>query len=108
MSVYYLRVAKLTFHKFAGIFFTDGYFWHVQRRFSLRYMRDFGFGRREEGLEEVMANETKEMIDMVINGPKNDTEKVNTFIFPVETYYILLTQFNLRGLYDPSTSIYHL
>ena len=69
---------------FTGIFFTDGYFWHVQRRFSLRYMRDFGFGRREESLEEVMANDTKEMIDMVVNGTKNEAEKVNIFILCVK------------------------
>ncbi|XP_047528620.1 probable cytochrome P450 304a1 [Vanessa atalanta] len=64
-----------SFWKRLGIFFTDGYFWHVQRRFTLRYMRDFGFGRRDETLETVIANETKEMVDLALNGPKYPEEK---------------------------------
>ncbi|CAH2211472.1 jg22619 [Pararge aegeria aegeria] len=64
----------LTKTTMSGIFFTDGYFWHVQRRFTLRYMRDYGFGRREESLEAVVASETKEMIDMARNGPKYPAE----------------------------------
>ncbi|XP_063619467.1 probable cytochrome P450 304a1 [Cydia splendana] len=63
------------FWKQLGIFFTDGYFWHTQRRFSLRYMRDFGFGRRCVELEDAITHEIKEMIDMRINGPRNDDEK---------------------------------
>ncbi|XP_068631064.1 probable cytochrome P450 304a1 [Battus philenor] len=64
-----------SFWKKLGIFFTDGYFWHVQRRFTLRYMRDYGFGRREESLESAVAHEIKEMIDMSVNGPKYPAEK---------------------------------
>lgn len=62
-----------------GIFFTDGYFWHVQRRFSLRYLRDYGFGRRSDTLEAVIESEIKEMIDMRINGNKFPAEKVTAF-----------------------------
>ncbi|XP_049870411.1 probable cytochrome P450 304a1 [Pectinophora gossypiella] len=64
-----------SFWKKLGVFFTDGYFWHVQRRFSLRYMRDFGFGRRDGTLESVVAGEIKEMLDMTVNGPKYPAEK---------------------------------
>ncbi|KAI5632195.1 cytochrome p450 domain-containing protein [Phthorimaea operculella] len=64
-----------SYWKKLGIFFTDGYFWHTQRRFSLRYMRDYGFGRRSDTLEETVQNEIKEMIDMTINGPKYPAEK---------------------------------
>nr|QEP99753.1 cytochrome P450 monooxygenase CYP304F17 [Glyphodes pyloalis] len=64
-----------SYWKKLGIFFTDGYFWHVQRRFSLRYLRDFGFGRRDHTLEAVMESELKEVIDMTINGPKFPAEK---------------------------------
>ncbi|CAH0407358.1 unnamed protein product [Chilo suppressalis] len=64
-----------SYWKKLGIFFTDGYFWHVQRRFSLRYFRDYGFGRRDEALETVVEGEIKEMIDMSINGPKYPAEK---------------------------------
>lgn len=60
----------------SGIFFTDGYFWHVQRRFSLRFLRDYGFGRRSEILEAVVASEIKEMIDMRTYGNKFPAEKV--------------------------------
>ncbi|KPJ02852.1 putative cytochrome P450 304a1 [Papilio xuthus] len=64
-----------SFWKKLGIFFTDGYFWHVQRRFTLRHMRDYGFGKREDTLESTVAQEIKEMIDMSINGPKYPAEK---------------------------------
>ncbi|KPJ18968.1 putative cytochrome P450 304a1 [Papilio machaon] len=63
-----------SYWKKLGIFFTDGYFWHVQRRFTLRYMRDYGFGRRDESLESTVAHEVKEMIDMATNGPKYPAE----------------------------------
>uniref|UniRef100_A0AAU7NIQ6 Cytochrome p450 n=2 Tax=Pyraloidea TaxID=37573 RepID=A0AAU7NIQ6_MARVT len=63
------------FWKRRGIFFTDGYFWHVQRRFSLRYMRDYGFGRRSATLEQVVESEIKELIDIRLNGPKSDAER---------------------------------
>ncbi|CAH2071570.1 unnamed protein product, partial [Iphiclides podalirius] len=63
-----------SFWKKLGIFFTDGYFWQVQRRFTLRYMRDYGFGRRDEILETTIAHETKEMLNIVINGPKYHAE----------------------------------
>nr|ARA91628.1 cytochrome P450 monooxygenase [Pieris rapae] len=58
-----------------GLFFTDGFFWHTQRRFSLRYMRDAGFGRRCEHLEDAMTQDFKELLDMVKNGPKNEEER---------------------------------
>ncbi|KAJ0178907.1 hypothetical protein K1T71_005682 [Dendrolimus kikuchii] len=64
-----------SYWKKLGIFFTDGYFWHVQRRFSLRYLRDYGFGRRSDILESAVENEIKEMIDMRIIGPKYPAER---------------------------------
>ncbi|KAF9407055.1 hypothetical protein HW555_012796 [Spodoptera exigua] len=63
-----------SFWKKLGIFFTDGYFWHQQRRFSLRYLRDYGFGRRSDELESTVATEIKEMIDLRISGPKYPAE----------------------------------
>ncbi|KAG7307930.1 hypothetical protein JYU34_006546 [Plutella xylostella] len=58
-----------------GIFFVDGFFWHVQRRFSLRYMRDFGFGRRCPRLEAVLEQQARDMVDMRISGPKYPAEE---------------------------------
>ncbi|CAB3239007.1 unnamed protein product [Arctia plantaginis] len=64
-----------SFWKKLGIFFTDGYFWHIQRRFTLRYLRDYGFGRRDDTLESVVADEIKVMLEMGYDGPKYPSEK---------------------------------
>lgn len=60
---------------FQGIFFRDGPIWKEQRRFVLRYLRDFGFGRRFEELELVIQEELTDMIDLIRNGPKYEHEK---------------------------------
>ena len=57
-----------------GIFFTDGPIWKEQRRFVLRYLRDFGFGRRFEELESVISEEILDMIDIMKNGAKHPHE----------------------------------
>uniref|UniRef100_A0A336KN19 CSON013586 protein n=1 Tax=Culicoides sonorensis TaxID=179676 RepID=A0A336KN19_CULSO len=62
-------------HEKRGIFFTDGPQWKEQRRFTLRHLRDYGFGRRMESLEIEIRDEIKEFIDIVRNGPKYDHEK---------------------------------
>lgn len=59
----------------AGIFFQDGLLWKEQRRFILRYLRDFGFGRRFEELECVIREEITDMLDLIHHGPKYDHEK---------------------------------
>ncbi|KAH8383766.1 hypothetical protein KR009_010405 [Drosophila setifemur] len=53
-----------------GIFFQDGPLWKEQRRFILRYLRDFGFGRRFQQLELVIQEQLTDMLDMIRNGPK--------------------------------------
>ncbi|XP_049832281.1 methyl farnesoate epoxidase-like [Schistocerca gregaria] len=62
-----------TFNKRLGVFFTDGPFWVQQRRFTLRHLRDFGFGKISmEGriLEEVedlvgsLANKTVQVTEL--------------------------------------------
>lgn len=62
--------------KARGIFFTEGPLWHEQRRFMLRYLRDFGFGRRFDELELEIRDEFKMFIDAIKNGPVHDHEKV--------------------------------
>lgn len=59
-----------------GIFFTEGPLWHEQRRFALRNLRDYGFGRRQDELELELHDETLNLIDLIKNGPKYDFEKV--------------------------------
>ncbi|CAD7091023.1 unnamed protein product [Hermetia illucens] len=53
-----------------GIFFNDGPIWKVQRRFILRYLRDFGFGRRFDELEIFVNEELMELVDIMKNGPE--------------------------------------
>lgn len=59
-----------------GVFFSIGNYWLEQRRFSLRYMRDFGFGRRMPKLENVMENEMQLMLDSIKNGPETKEDEV--------------------------------
>ncbi|XP_012251817.2 probable cytochrome P450 304a1 [Athalia rosae] len=58
-----------------GVFFTDGTAWRDKRRFTLRYMRDYGFGRRMEKAENDFAEELSTLIDTLKNGPINDEER---------------------------------
>lgn len=62
-----------------GIFFTDTELWHEQRRFALRYLRDFGFGRRFDTLEKEVEIQIAQCIDIVKNGPKHRFERVSAF-----------------------------
>ncbi|KAH8374703.1 hypothetical protein KR200_004194 [Drosophila serrata] len=57
-----------------GIFFQEGPLWKEQRRFILRYLRDFGFGRRFEQLELVIQEQLTDMLDLIRNGPKHQHE----------------------------------
>lgn len=59
---------------FSGIFFVDGPVWKEQRRFILRYLRDFGFGRRFQELELVIQEEITDMMNLIRNGPKYEHE----------------------------------
>lgn len=43
-----------------GILFQEGSEWHEQRRFALRNLRDFGFGKTS--MEEMIMDEVKELI----------------------------------------------
>lgn len=56
--------------KVRGLFNTEGENWHEQRKFFLRYLRDYGFGRRFDELELEMRDELNEFIDILKNGPK--------------------------------------
>lgn len=58
-----------------GIFFTEGPMWKEQRRFTLRHLRDYGFGRRFEQLEHECREEIQSFIEIVRDGPKYEHEK---------------------------------
>lgn len=59
-----------------GIFFTEGPYWKEQRRFALRHLRDYGFGRRFADLEIEFNDEILNLIDLIKNGPKYPHENV--------------------------------
>jgi methyl farnesoate epoxidase/farnesoate epoxidase len=57
----------------SGVFFSDGTFWVEQRRFTLRHLRDFGFGKSN------METSIFEEIEEVINELRHRKEfQVNT------------------------------
>ncbi|XP_055903736.1 probable cytochrome P450 304a1 [Eupeodes corollae] len=58
-----------------GIFFQDGPIWKEQRRFILRHLRDYGFGRRFQELELIINEELHDLVDLIKNGPKFEHEK---------------------------------
>lgn len=65
-------------YKITGVFFIEGRKWQEQRRFALRHMRDFGFGRRQEKLETEIMDEASLFLDILKNRPIYDGEKVRS------------------------------
>lgn len=55
---------------------TEGELWQEQRRYTLRNLRDFGFGCRHSELESELNDELLNLIDLIKYGPKFDFEKV--------------------------------
>lgn len=66
----------LTLDRNSGLFFNDDTEWLTQRRFALRNMRDFGFGRRHDKMESVVGHEVSVLVDILKTGASNDMEKV--------------------------------
>lgn len=73
-DIYLARLRDPDFQR-KGIFFTEGEQWKDQRRFTLRHLRDFGFGRRFPELEIDIREEISGLIEMIKTGPKYDCEK---------------------------------
>lgn len=70
-------ILKIPFHVIRlGIFFTEGQHWFEQRRFVLRYLRDYGFGRRYDSLEREIQTELTQYLEVLKYGPKFEFEKV--------------------------------
>jgi hypothetical protein len=59
-----------------GIFFIDGPFWKGQRRFSLRHMRDYGFGRRSEVVENFLTDEIKQILNFLAKEPDKEDRDI--------------------------------
>ncbi|XP_067616610.1 probable cytochrome P450 304a1 [Eurosta solidaginis] len=58
-----------------GIFFREGPVWKEQRRFILRYLRDYGFGRRFADFESVMQEQINDLLDLIRKGPRYQHEQ---------------------------------
>ena len=50
-------------HNCQGILQSEGRIWTEQRRFALRTLRDFGFGRK--GMESLIMDEVKELVEWI-------------------------------------------
>ncbi|XP_059611495.1 probable cytochrome P450 304a1 [Phlebotomus argentipes] len=84
-----------------GIFFTDGPFWKDQRRFTLRHLRDYGFGRRFTELEIEVRDEICLFLDILRGGPKYPEEhKImkNGYVLAPDIFYPSLSNAFLKIL----------
>ncbi|XP_053679604.1 probable cytochrome P450 304a1 [Anopheles nili] len=73
-DLYLARLRDQNFNR-RGIFFTDGPSWKEQRWFILRYLRDYGFGRRFPQHEAEVNSELLGLIDLLRYGPKHRHEE---------------------------------
>ncbi|XP_063241155.1 methyl farnesoate epoxidase-like [Bacillus rossius redtenbacheri] len=53
-----------SFRKLLGVVFSDGPFWTEQRRFALRHLRDFGFGKTS--MDNIMHEEVDELSKVLL------------------------------------------
>lgn len=74
-----------------GLILADGPLWAHQRRYMLRYMRDFGFGTRSVKLESLVEQEMQDVIE-VLHGRKKDEGifKDGQALVPDLFYHVLL------------------
>lgn len=72
-----------------GLVFVEGEFWQEQRRFTLRHLRDLGFGKTS--IEDQMMGEINDLISEISNVSKSDPDHVVDFksIFIVSIINIL-------------------
>ncbi|XP_068081913.1 probable cytochrome P450 304a1 [Anabrus simplex] len=70
-----------------GVFFVDGPYWAEQRRFALRHMRDFGFGRRSETLESQIEIEIRDIIDIMQGSRKDEKVHKNGLTYLPDVFY---------------------
>lgn len=63
--------------KLQGIIATDGEVWHEQRRFTLRHLRDFRFGKTS--LEDQIAEEIQDLILDIVSTSNSDPDQIVDF-----------------------------
>ena len=64
-----------------GIIFADGQEWTDTRRFALKHLKDFGFGRA--GLEGVIQGEVEELVTLLAATKGKDFKMETVFGIPV-------------------------
>jgi len=64
-----------------GILFTDGELWQEQRRFSLKTLKDLGFGRTSS--ESIIQEEASLLVDYFLENCKQDFHVQSTMSIPV-------------------------
>jgi len=64
-----------------GIITTDGPEWTDQRRFALKHLKDFGFGRA--GLEGVIQGEVEDLVELLMKHSESDFKMETVFGIPV-------------------------
>ena len=67
-----------------GIFFTEGSQWSVQRRFSPKTLKDFGFGRKS--IKGSIHFEVDENIENFFTSDDDINMKIFAFFFPLSKY----------------------
>ncbi|GAB0087451.1 Cytochrome P450 [Sergentomyia squamirostris] len=84
-----------------GIFFVDGPFWKDQRRFALRHLRDYGFGRRFTTLEIEVRDEICLFLDILRGGPKyphEDKIMQNGYVLVPDIFFGIMSNAFLKIL----------
>ncbi len=78
-DIFAVRLREPEF-KLRGLFFTQGSFWKEQKSFVLRYLGEYGFGKRNQKYEEEVNDELQKLVEMLKDGPKFQHEQVkNSF-----------------------------
>ncbi|XP_015517474.2 methyl farnesoate epoxidase [Neodiprion pinetum] len=79
-----------TFGARRGIIFTDGTTWKEQRRFSLKNLRDFGFGRKT--MEDIILNEAVTLARIIEeksnDGPIRNVDRIATVAVLNSLWYL--------------------
>ncbi|XP_052890445.1 probable cytochrome P450 304a1 [Anopheles moucheti] len=72
-----LFLARLRDEQYArrGIFFTDGDSWREQRKFFLKTLHEYGFGRRSDAVEQDLQTGLQELIALLKDGPQHEHER---------------------------------
>lgn len=63
--------------KAAGVIFTDGQIWLDQRRFALRFLRDFGLGKNQ--MQERILEEVQTIIEDINNDIKSGVKEQDLY-----------------------------